>query len=308
MSATASTTDLALPPLAVRGSTRLIGILGNPLSHSYSPAMHNGGIAGLGLDLVYLPLPVETAGLAPLLNALKSVGFLGVNVTMPHKQAVLPLCDSISDISRIMGAVNTIVHRDGALHGTTTDPDGFINAFRDAGHSFDGASVAVLGNGGSARTIAFALALMTTARQITLIARAPEKSTALIAEVRAAAPACAIDSLALSDYAEVSGRFDIIVNTTPVGMHPDLDASPLRADLLRPSQIVYDIIYNPEETALLRTARAAGCRTLNGLGMLVHQGIASFRLWTGVDADPAFFYKGIRLQKIRDSHNKGVYA
>jgi shikimate dehydrogenase len=281
----------------IRGTTRLIGILGHPLSHSYSPAMHNGGIRGMGLDLAYLPFPVKTAGLATLLAALKSVGFLGVNVTMPHKQAVVPLCDTVSELSRVMGAVNTIVHRDGKLHGTTTDPEGFINAFRDAGHDFEGKSVAVLGNGGSARTIAFALALMTKARRATLVARAPEKSAALIDEVRAAAPGFAIGSLALADYAAARRDFDVVVNTTPVGMHPDVSASPLEAGWLVPGQVVYDILYNPEETALLRAARAAGCEAVGGLGMLVHQGIASFRLWTGLDPDPRFYYEGIRLQQ-----------
>ncbi len=300
------------PSSLIRGSTRLLGIFGNPLSHSYSPAMHNGGIQGLGLDLVYVPFPVETSGLANLLKALKAVGFLGVNVTMPHKQSVVPLCDTISNISRVMGAVNTIVHRDGKLHGTTTDPEGFINAFRDAGHSFDGKSVAILGNGGSARTIAFALALLTHARTATLVARAPEKSTDLIAEVKAAAPQFDIRAIALDDYATAQhthGDFDVIVNTTPVGMHPNVSASPLPGDLLKPSQIVYDIVYNPEETALIQAARAKGCSTVGGLGMLVHQGIASFRLWTGKEPDPAHFYEGIRLQqKMELDQNSGKRA
>jgi shikimate dehydrogenase len=290
-----------LPSLTVRGTTRLVGILGHPLSHSYSPALHNGGIRALGLDLVYVPFPVETAGLATLLAALKSVGFLGVNVTMPHKQAVVPLCDTVSDLSRVMGAVNTIVHTDGKLHGTTTDPEGFINAFRDAGYDFDGKSVAVLGNGGSARTIAFALALLTRARRVSLVARAPEKSAALVAEIQTAAPGFAIDSLALADYADARRGYDIVVNTTPVGMHPDVSASPLAADLLVPGQIIYDILYNPGETALMRAARAAGCGTVGGLGMLVHQGIASFRLWTGENPDPRDYYEGIRLQKALES-------
>jgi shikimate dehydrogenase len=294
----------AFGPLGIRGTTRIIGIFGNPLSHSYSPAMHNGGIRGLGLDLVYLPFPVEASGLATLLTALKSVGFLGVNVTMPHKQAVVPLCDTLSDISRVMGAVNTIVHRDGKLHGTTTDPEGFINAFTDAGHSFDGKSVAVLGNGGSARTIAFALALMTKARRVSLVARAPEKSAALLDEVRAAAPTFTIDSLALADYGDARHSYDIVVNTTPVGMHPDVNATPLPPEWLVSGQVVYDILYNPEDTALLRAARAAGCEVVGGLGMLVHQGIASFRLWTETNPDPRFYYEGIRLQQSIDMNHK----
>jgi shikimate dehydrogenase len=283
--------------MLIRGTTRLLGILGNPLSHSYSPVMHNGGIEGTGLDLVYVPFPVETSGLAPLLAVLKSINILGLNVTMPHKQAILPLLDEVSDISRTMGAVNTVIHREGRLYGTTTDPEGFINAFRDAGHSFDGKAVAVLGNGGSARTIAFALALMTKVTRIVLVARAQEKSAALIAEVRAAAPGCDIASLALAEYPDARRGFDVVVNTTPVGLYPRTEESPLDASLLKPGQIVYDILYNPEDTALLRHARARGCAVVGGLGMLVHQGVASFRLWTGVDPDPASYYAAIRKQQ-----------
>jgi shikimate dehydrogenase len=291
--------------MTIRGTTRLLGILGHPLSHSYSPAMHNAGIESLGLDLAYLPFPVEGNGLAPVLNALKSVGFLGVNVTMPHKSAVLPLLDEVSPISRTMGVVNTIVNRDGKLYGTTTDPDGFLRAYQEAegktagDGSFDGKSVAILGNGGSARTIAFTLALMTKARRTAVVARDPVKSAALIAEIGAAAPGAAIRALTFAAYAdaEVRAEYDVVVNTTPLGMDPEAGQSPLPAAQLEPGQTVYDIIYNPEETVLLREAKARGCRTIGGLGMLVHQGLASFELWTGRNPGSAAFYAGIRRQR-----------
>ena len=139
--------------MLIRGTTRLLGVLGNPVAHSYSPAMHNAAIERLGLDLIYVPMKVETRGLKSCLNAVRELDFLGVNVTVPHKQNVMPYLDEISEVSRMMGAVNTIVKRDGKLFGTTTDPEGFLAGFREAGHSFDGKSVAILGNGGAARTI-----------------------------------------------------------------------------------------------------------------------------------------------------------
>jgi shikimate dehydrogenase len=282
--------------MTIRGSTRLLGILGNPLSHSYSPAMHNAGIESLGLDLAYLPFQVAEADLGPLLNALKAVGFLGVNVTMPHKRAVLPFLDEVSEISRKMGVVNTIVNRGGKLFGTTTDPEGFLRGYTEAGHSFDGQSVLILGNGGSARTIAFALMLMTKHAGVTMAARDMEKSGILAKEIHDKTGGV-VTVVPLDAVGGETGRHGIVVNTTPLGMHPDLAASPLRPEWLHPGQTVYDIINNPAETALMRDARARGCAVVGGLGMLVHQGLASFELWTGKNPGSAVFYEGIRRQQ-----------
>jgi shikimate dehydrogenase len=282
--------------MTIRGTTRLLGILGNPLAHSYSPAMHNSAIAALGLDLAYLPLTVGTAGLAAALSGLKAVNFAGVNVTQPHKQAVIPMLDELSDLSLKMGAVNTIVNRDGKLFGTTTDPEGFLRGFTDAGHSFEGKSVVILGNGGAARTIAFALFLMAGPERVTVVARDPRKSAALAVEI-AEKTGRRLETLTLDEYAGHAAGFGIVVNTTPLGMHPDDGSSPLRAEWIHPGQVVYDIIYNPEETRLMREARQRGCAVVGGLGMLVHQGMASFRLWTGTDPRPEVFYAGIRAQQ-----------
>ncbi|HAO99307.1 MAG TPA: shikimate dehydrogenase [Fibrobacteres bacterium] len=282
--------------MLIRGTTRLLGVLGNPVAHSYSPAMHNAAIERLGLDLIYVPMKVETRGLKSCLNAVRELDFLGVNVTVPHKQNVMPYLDEISEVSRMMGAVNTIVKRDGKLFGTTTDPEGFLAGFREAGHSFDGKSVAILGNGGAARTIAFALFHLTKPKRVAIVARDPAKSQLLAREIKAKLDKD-LETLALDQYAKYADGFEVLVHTTPVGMHPKTDESLLPGEQLLSSQIVYDLIYNPEETALLRQARERGCHTVGGLAMLVHQGIASFKLWTGIDPNPAFFYEGIQTQK-----------
>jgi shikimate dehydrogenase len=283
--------------MILRGTTRLLGILGNPLSHSYSPAMHNAAIEGLGLDLVYLPLKVEPSGLEACLRSLRELDFLGVNVTLPYKEAVIPYLDEVSDLSRIMGAVNTIVQgQDGKLSGTTTDPEGFLAGFHEAGHTFDGKSIVILGNGGSARTLAFALFLMATPRRVTLAARNTARSSELVQEIHSRLNH-KLEMIDLQDYPKHQAEFEIVVHTTPVGMHPKTEESLLPLEMLEPTQIVYDLTYNPEETLLLRRARQRGCRTVGGLGMLVHQGIASFKLWTGIDADPAYYYAGIRRQR-----------
>ena len=282
--------------MLIRGTTRLLGLLGNPLSHSYSPAMHNAAIDGLGLDLVYLPLKVETRGIEACLKAIRELDFLGVNVTIPHKLAVIPWLDEISEISRRIGGVNTIVCKDGKLSGTTTDPEGFLAGFQEAGHSFDGKTVVILGNGGTARTLAFTLLLMAKPARVIVAARDVSKSRVLGQEIHQKLNRT-LEVLDLADYFHHAGEMEIIVNATPVGMFPNAEQSPLKPEWLREGQIVYDLIYNPEETVLMRNARQQGCQTVGGLAMLVHQGIASFKLWTGIDPDPALYYNGIRKQK-----------
>ena len=282
--------------MLIRGTTRLLGLLGNPLSHSYSPAMHNAAIDGLGLDLVYLPLKVETRGIEACLKAIRELDFLGVNVTIPHKLAVIPWLDEISEISRRIGGVNTIVCKDGKLSGTTTDPEGFLAGFQEAGHSFDGKTVVILGNGGTARTLAFTLLLMAKPARVIVAARDVSKSRVLGQEIHQKLNRT-LEVLDLADYFHHASEMEIIVNATPVGMFPNAEQSPLKSEWLREGQIVYDLIYNPEETVLMRNARQQGCQTVGGLAMLVHQGIASFKLWTGIDPDPALYYNGIRKQK-----------
>lgn len=293
-------------PSTIRGTTRLLALLGDPVSHSLSPAMHNAALGAAGIDAVYVALPVKPEDLGTAVAGLRAVNFMGANVTLPHKTAVIPFLDEISPLARVLGAVNTIVHRDGKLYGDTTDAAGFIAAFEGQGHSFEGARVAILGNGGSARTIATALPLMRNIACITMVARNLSKAEALIDEIRAAvgdpantavAPKVTLSALTAEQYAPLAADHDIVVNTTPVGMTPAVYETPLAAEHLHPHQIVYDIVYNPEETRLLREAKSAGCRALGGLGMLVHQGRIAFEQWTGRAVPPEIFYEGIRSQQ-----------
>lgn len=307
-----SLTATAHQPM-IGGTTRLIGLLGDPVSHSLSPAMHNAALAILGFDAVYVALPVKPDNLPAAIAGLRAIGFLGANVTLPHKTAVIPLLDEISPLSRTLGAVNTIVRRaDGSLYGDTTDAAGFIGAFEDVYQTFDHRSVAILGNGGSARTLAIGLPVKRRIPRVTLVARNPAKAEALADEVRAAlrdpanqavSPDAVITVLSVEQYAAVAAEHDVVVNTTPVGMTPAVDQTPLPDGLLDPRQIVYDIVYNPEETRLLREAKARGCAVLGGLGMLVHQGKVSFEMWMKENGrgestiDSSVFYEGIRRQQ-----------
>lgn len=288
--------------MEIRGTTRLVALLGDPVAHSLSPAMHNAAFARHGLNLAYVPLKVRGADLKAAAEALRAFGFRGANVTLPHKQNVIPCLDGISEISRMMGAVNTIVNDEGRLTGTTTDPAGFLEGFREAGHNFEGRSVALLGNGGSARTIAFALALEGRPERVLLAARDTEKSRRLVAEIGGKlgeAAARRFEAVALADYPQAKDGVEIVVNATPVGMSPDTELSPLPADALAGSAVAYDIVYAPERTRFLRDAEAMGLRAVGGLGMLVHQGRASFKLWTGIDPEAELFYGAAREQLAR---------
>ncbi|HEX2612287.1 MAG TPA: shikimate dehydrogenase [Fibrobacteria bacterium] len=280
--------------MEIRDTTRIVGLLGYPVSHSLSPAMHNAGFERLGVDARYVLMPTPPDELAAAIDKLRDPKYLGANVTLPHKQGAYSLVDERSGRSEKMGVVNTIVNRGGKLFGDTTDPVGFLNAFREAGHDFGRKSVAILGNGGSARTVLFTLAMMAKPRRILLVARDREKSLALIEEIRKMTGAKIVEGVGFDEYPASGEGIDIVVNTTPIGMHPNVDASPLPAEKLSSGQVVYDIVYNPEETLLLRHARERGCRTLGGLGMLVHQGLASFEAWTGKNPGPAVFLEGIR--------------
>lgn len=291
--------------MEILGTTRLIALLGDPVAHSLSPAMHNAAFEQYGLDFAYVPLRVRAEGLKTALDALRVFNFRGANVTIPHKTAVIPYMDELTESARAIGAVNTILHEDGRLIGTTTDPEGFLEGYREKGHSFIGQAVAILGNGGSARTIAYALLMRDRPKRVAIVGRDLAKSKLLAAEIASrlglgqggALPAP--EAVPFSGYASIRDGIDVVVNTTPVGMHPNLEASPLRPEDLVPGQVVYDIVYAPERTRLIRDAEARGLDTVGGLGMLVHQGRASFEYWTGIKPDAAAYYAAARAKLTR---------
>lgn len=291
--------------MEILGTTRLIALLGDPVSHSLSPAMHNAAFDQYGLDFAYVPLRVQAAGLKTALDALRVFNFRGANVTLPHKTAVIPHLDQLSEIARVIGAVNTIVNEDGRLIGTTTDPEGFLEGYREQGHSFIGQAVAILGNGGSARTIAYSLLMRDRPKRLVIVARDMEKSRRLAEEITerlglgqgGALPAP--ETIALSDYASLREGIDVVVNTTPVGMHPMVETSPLAPENLVAGQVIYDIVYAPERTRLIRDAEARGLKTVGGLGMLVHQGRASFDIWTGIKPEARAYYAAAREKLAR---------
>jgi shikimate dehydrogenase len=261
-----------------------VGLIGWPVEHSVSPSMHNAAFRELGLDWEYRLLSTPPGKVQARLGALEGDGYRGANVTVPHKFAVMPYLHSVAQSAQAMGAVNTIVVQEGHLRGFNTDGDGFLAALREAGFEPSGRQALVLGAGGSARAVVYSLAQ--AGCPVTIYNRSAERAAALVQYLTDAGvgqPLSAVESAHLEDLD--FSRFGLLVNATPLGMYPEIHASPWPDGLPLPSHwTVFDLVYNPEQTSLMIEARAAGAKAIGGLAMLVHQGAKAFELWTGQEA------------------------
>lgn len=277
----------------INGRTQLVGIIGNPVGHSLSPAMHNAAARALGLNLAYVPLPVPPEGLALAVRALPLLGFLGVNVTVPYKQTARLLLDEVEAGAQAIGAINTIVVQrlDGGgtkLRGFNTDWSGFLADLDEQGVDVNGRDCVILGAGGSARAVVYGL--LTRGARVQVLARRRAQAEQLTASLLpyAADGVLAAEALAQLPTVAAAAAAPLIVNTTPLGMSPIVDRSVWPDGVAFPDgAIAYDLVYNPAETRFMQQAQAAGCRAINGLGMLLHQGAVAFALWTGVQPDVA---------------------
>lgn len=265
------------------GHTRIVGVIGDPIEHSRSPQMHNAAFAKAGLDYVYVPFHVRPNDLAAAIAGFKAINVVGINVTLPHKQAVISHLTSISREAELIGAVNTLTFTDEGIHGDNTDAPGVLRALEENENMSVpvGENVVVLGAGGAARAVVVALALAGVA-SITITNRTVERAVALAEEMRQKT-GISMQGLGLADaQLPVAVRESmLLINTATVSMdatHPLL----ISADWLQPHTIVYDIVYTPPVTPLMRAAAARGCETLGGIGMLVHQGAIAFEKWTGI--------------------------
>ena len=258
-------------------ATRLAAVIGHPVGHSPSPAMHNAAFRALGLDWVYLAFDVEPGALGDAFAGVRALGVDGLSVTIPHKQAAVAAVDALSPLAEVLGAVNTVVRlADGRLRGENTDGPGFLRALYDD-EGFDPANrrCVVLGAGGAARAVVKVLA-DAGAAEIVVVNRTPQRAE----DVAALGAPCARVGVAAE-----AGEADLVVNATPVGMAGSGFAGDLPVDPvhLGPGQLVVDLVPNPAVTPLVEAARARGAVATNGLGMLVHQAALAFRLWTGED-------------------------
>ena len=253
--------------LTINAKTRVFGILGRPVTHSLSPAMHNAAFRHLGINAVYVAFPVTD--LPQAVAGLRGLAIGGVSVTIPFKEEVIPLIDALDPQAAEIGAVNTVVNRAGRLTGYNTDCLGAVKALQ-ARINLTGQHVLILGAGGASRAIAFGI--IQAGGRVTLTDVDQARAAALVKDLRAEAI-----------LPDAVGRCPatILVNATPVGMAPDIDGSPINPELLSRFQVVMDIVYQPLQTRLLQEAQARSCATIDGLQMLIHQATAQFELWTG---------------------------
>lgn len=281
----------------ITGTTALYCLLGYPAKHSVSPRMHNLAFEALNIDARYLAFTVPPEELSAAVAGLRALGAGGFNLTMPHKNAILPLLDDLSEAARLSGSVNTVVNENGRLIGHTTDGTGYVRSLLAAGFDPAGKQIALLGGGGAAESLLTQLALSNVAGITVLKRNNPTfAETVAFAEKITAHTGTKISVLPIEDTVLVSDTVthsDLLINATNVGMEPDTERSLIPRELLTPPLFVSDIIYHPRQTKLLRDAKAQGCRTLGGLSMLLFQGVEAFRLWTGQEMPTGLIEKEI---------------
>jgi len=277
----------------IDGQTQMVGLIGWPVEHSLSPVMHNAAFDALGLNWRYVPLPVPPGQVEAAVRGLAALGFRGANVTVPHKQAVVQMLNSVGPNARHLGAVNTILivqGEDGStrLNGYNTDDTGFVGALREGGYEpEEGRRAVVVGAGGAARAVVFGL-LQSGSGEIVVLNRTPQRAEALVSDLRGFGDqGSRLQTLPLTveTLVESARSADLLVNATTVGMWPHTDGSFWPESVPLPAHLtVFDLVYRPLETRLLRQARESGAHTISGLGMLVRQGAVAFEMWTGEPA------------------------
>ena len=269
---------------SISPSTQICAVIGNPIAHSLSPAIHNAAFAELDLDFVYVACRVEDvknalAGMRALNN------FRGMSVTIPHKIEIMKYVDEISEVDRSIGSINTVINEQGKLVGLGTDGPGALKAIVDTGIEIDGKNILMLGSGGAARAISFTLALNAKLGELSILDVNEIMLQQLTADLRAGTDAfIKSEFLTESSLAAAMENADVIIHCTPVGMHPNEDASLIPAEFFRPEQVIFDIVYTPLETKLLAEAKSRGLKVISGIDMFINQAVLQFERFTGVNA------------------------
>lgn len=266
----------------INSKTSIYGIIGHPIGHSLSPLIHNNAFENLDFNSVYVSFDVKQEDLKDAIMGVKALGIKGLNVTVPHKESVIKYLDRISDEAKLIGAVNTIRNNAGLLEGYNTDVTGFMESLKEHNVDVEGKNAVILGAGGAAKAVATGLALL-RAKSIYVCNRSIDKANELSIHIEnnfnIKSRGIAYNDLNMLD------EIDMLINATSVGMHPNVDVSPIEEDVVAKAKFVYDIIYNPEKTLFLSYAEKYQIRYINGLDMLINQANDSFKIWTGVNFD-----------------------
>ena len=283
--------------MIIKATTKVYGIFGHPVNHSLSPQMHNAAFQSLRLDCVYLAFDVHPKDFEIAARAIKSMGISGVNITIPHKESIIFFLDEISPEANITGAVNTVKNVDGKLIGYNTDVSGFLRAIKeDLGFHPKGLSAALIGAGGAGRAVLTSLC-MNEAYQVYVINRTLDKAKRLASEFKKGFKDTFIQAVSLDDKDEIKnilGKTNLLVNATSAGMK-GVDSVEIPLEYLQKEAVIYDLVYDPRETNLLKTAKELGHKASGGLSMLLYQGVESFEIWTGKDAPISVMKKALGI-------------
>ena len=272
----------------ITGTTKLLGIIGHPVEHSLSPLMQNAALAELELDYTYLPFPIEPQNLAKALDGFAAIGVVGFNATIPHKQAIIPLLCEIEPIAQAVGAVNTVVRQDDRWIGTNTDVEGFIAPLRSQDKNWSQTNAVVLGNGGAARAVVAGCSQLGCA-SVHMVGRNLQKLIEFRDSWQDSPIQVNLQVHQWNSLPEIIKQANLLINTTPIGMYPKIENSPLDADLfahLPKDVIAYDLIYTPSPTKFLQYAQQADRTAIDGLEMLVQQGAAALKMWLQRESVP----------------------
>ncbi len=265
----------------INGKTKLLGVIGQPVEHSLSPVMHNAAIAELGVDYVYLPIPVKQKDLGKVIAGFEAIGLVGFNITIPHKQAILPLLNQIAPEAKMIGAVNTVWRNQGGWSGTNTDVKGFIAPLQNLQKDWSQITPIILGNGGAARAVVVGCWQLGCPK-IAVLGRNQDKLKQFQQSWQNTPLKGLVNIHIWSELPELISQTQLLINTTPVGMYPQIDHSPVEAELmakLSPQAIAYDLIYTPNPTKFLQQSKKQGGIAISGLEMLIQQGAAALEIW-----------------------------
>ena len=273
--------------------TRLCAVIGHPIGHSLSPQIHNAAFSEKNLNYVYVAFEVQDVRAA--LEGVRALGIAGLSVTIPHKVAAMQEMDMIDPIAEDIGCINTVVNQEGQLLGLNTDGLGALNSLLESGCDPKGKNVLLLGSGGAARAIAFTLAHKETPQSLTILGIEEQERSKLARDLGAKT---AVNVREFNSDAEALAKWvpasDVIIHCTPVGMYPKIENSLVPPGMLRKNQWVFDVVYNPLETLLIRTAKQQGCQTVRGIEMFVRQAVAQFELWTRESAPVKTMFKVVQ--------------
>ncbi|HPD60389.1 MAG TPA: shikimate dehydrogenase [Thermodesulfobacteriota bacterium] len=280
----------------IDAKTKICVLIGDPVEHSFSPLIHNAGFNALGINFVYVACLVKD--LEHAVKGIRALNIRGASITIPHKVKAISYVDRLDDVAQKIGSINTIVNQGGQLIGYNSDGIGALKAFQDRRIDQRKKTVLILGSGGVARAIAFSLIMHASLKKLSILGIIPEELDALVSDLSKVGGTEVQGGLLKEAILQKTiGESEIVINCTPVGMHPKVEASPVPGSFLRQGLLVFDVVYNPPQTTLLKAAQKIGCMTISGLEMFINQAIVQFELWTGEKA-PVEVMKKILLERI----------